>query len=231
MSGATFCFCSNGNLLPHFNPRSHVGSDHRHLTPSVLQSQFQSTLPCRERHYPLNSISLTVQISIHAPMSGATFGSSFFTNFSPNFNPRSHVGSDYKNIERQVKYIYFNPRSHVGSDNKTLYFIHYARDFNPRSHVGSDLMKMYFIAIIAKFQSTLPCRERLDLFHLLPFLNGFQSTLPCRERPALFKIKNNFKEISIHAPMSGATMIIYHLLIWYFNFNPRSHVGSDTNTI
>ena len=77
--------------------------------------------------------------------------------------------------------------------------------FNPRSHVGSDPLSRKCARVRSEFQSTLPCGERRP---------RSDST-----RSLLF--------ISIHAPMWGATSFISPPIRKQYNFNPRSHVGSD----
>ena len=101
------------------------------------EQQFQSTLPCGERHGRAN---------------GHVLGISF--------NPRSHVGSDFFKGWQHIRMGCFNPRSHVGSDNvqntQVTAQVQFqstlpcgerpnaspttgqALSFNPRSHVGSD---------------------------------------------------------------------------------------------
>ena len=99
--------------------------------------------------------------------------------------------------------------------------------FNPRSHKGSDPGRIKHTMSFAKFQSTLPQGERR--LTLIPErkVNGFQSTLPQGERPEKRSTNCGCKRISIHAPTRGATSsgLIHHSL--FFDFNPRSHKGSD----
>ena len=67
-------------------------------------------------------------------------------------------------------------------------------------------MTQCFLNIQQKFQSTLPRRERRDFCDRLRHTCRFQSTLPRRERPGCE---------NVYLP--------------YFNFNPRSREGSDSN--
>ena len=78
-------------------------------------------------------------------------------------------------------------------------------DFNPRSHEGSD----YIYAEDAG----------MDLL--------FQSTLPRRERQQARVHTDHRTNISIHAPTKGATFRFPFHVFPSFNFNPRSHEGSD----
>ena len=55
-----------------FNPRSHEGSDIIKQQPLLRISEFQSTLPRRERHEEVMTRVKRIRISIHAPTKGAT---------------------------------------------------------------------------------------------------------------------------------------------------------------
>ena len=56
----------------------------------------------------------------------------------------------------------------------------------------------------------------------------FQSTLPRGERPFTEFLTGDYTPISIHAPTWGATVGQYITSYAPRNFNPRSHVGSDS---
>ena len=101
---------------------------------------------------------------------------------------------------------------HAPTKGATLYRMAWcptSANFNPRSHEGSD-----------NGSSVLSYQ-----------LKRFQSTLPRRERPVLIGKFNNIQRISIHAPTKGATRFINASFNISFNFNPRSHEGSDSNFI
>jgi len=81
------------------------------------------------------------------------------------------------------------------------------RHFNPRSHVGSDYSLRHTFVSLMKFQSTLPRGERL---------HSAKDYCPvCK--------------ISIHAPTWGATFDVIRSSTIVIDFNPRSHVGSDSD--
>ena len=77
--------------------------------------------------------------------------------------------------------------------------------FNPRARVGRDLP--YYIRKDAdpKFQSTRPCGARPYLPRKERWLDVFQSTRPCGARQRIKYSILRRKEISIHAPVWGAT--------------------------
>ena len=58
------------------------------------------------------------QISIHAPVKGATSQATDAASMPLNFNPRSRKGSDARPSGSPHTYRYFNPRSRKGSDAK-----------------------------------------------------------------------------------------------------------------
>ena len=77
------------------------------------------------------------------------------------------------------------------------------------------------------FQSTLPQGERRRKSYPPRLMDIFQSTLPQGERRLLSPVLNVDNCISIHAPTRGATLCrMLRLRLW--NFNPRSHKGSDS---
>ena len=121
-------------------------------------------------------------ISIHAPMWGAT-----------------SLGYFYLQMDR-----YFNPRTHVGCDTAEMWSFCIWRNFNPRTHVGCDNMQTS-IGIRLTFQSTHPCGVRRYSVTVNVTNYSFQSTHPCGVRRKQFIYLRRNKTISIHAPMWGAT--------------------------
>ena len=99
--------------------------------------------------------------------------------------------------------------------------------FNPRSHVGSDQKLLKLSLHDLKFQSTLPCRERR--FTIYVYIGEFSISIhaPMSGATVDRQIRGLIETISIHAPMSGATSQCYCIPFTSTNFNPRSHVGSD----
>ena len=87
----------------------------------------------------ISSGSLT-QISIHAPMKGATTHGSLRCTSRTYFNPRTHEGCDRSGpgyIDGVG--IYFNPRTHEGCDRSGPGYIDgVGIYFNPRTHEGCD---------------------------------------------------------------------------------------------
>ena len=80
-------------------------------------------------------------------------------------------------------------------------------NFNSRSRAGSDFLSLRGRRFAKIFQFTLPCGERrhslLHPFHKIKF----QFTLPCGERLLVIAWAALRKNISIHAPVRGATFV------------------------
>ena len=85
----------------------------------------------------------------------------------------------------------------------------YARpaDFNPRSHKGSDE---------SEFEKSVDLEISIHA--------------PTRGATGVFKKVGTSFKISIHAPTRGATALLLKFNEVIFNFNPRSHKGSDVRS-
>ena len=193
-------------MLFNFNPRSHEGSD----PPDIVEYIEQ-------------------QISIHAPTRGATALCNSGVFKITYFNPRSHEGSDIKSAVtfiQQTISIHAPTRGATSSKyccratirfQSTLprgerlstspYGVNLLIDFNPRSHEGSDL-KRANIQIFRVISIHAPTRGAT---HIMPPSADF------------------IEEISIHAPTRGATHVVGIPCKAVWDFNPRSHEGSDSN--
>ena len=81
------------NLLPGFNPRSHVGSDFIIAYALLPKELFQSTLPREER--PIFQSLLNARLRFQSTLPrGERPRKNLPIYLSVCFNPRSHVGSD-----------------------------------------------------------------------------------------------------------------------------------------
>ena len=120
---------------------------------------------------------LPAEISIHAPVKGATRPRAPAIG-DGNFNPRSREGSDDAPRPLQSPAINFNPRSREGSDRLAHAPAGRAADFNPRSREGSDPGRRP--ASSARLYFNPRSREGSDLSSSLkePYPDLFQSTLP-----------------------------------------------------
>ena len=80
------------------------------------------------------------EISIHAPVKGATASPMEHTAAPGDFNPRSREGSDSCCRGCHPRPSDFNPRSREGSDQFQSRHLRFGANFNPRSREGSDHM-------------------------------------------------------------------------------------------
>ena len=100
---------------------------------------------------------------------------------------------------------YFNPRSREGSDRARATCSLAGTYFNPRSREGSDFHFLFFFLDTSDFNPR--SREGSDK----------QGTTVWTS-----------PDISIHAPVKGATRIELHQQRRFEHFNPRSREGSDS---
>ena len=194
---------------------------------TVQAEAFQSTLPRRERLFPLHN------------KTRAQF----------NFNPRSREGSDATQIMHQTYDSYFNPRSREGSDNGgdsdcggiCQISIHApAKGATLKIHSPSRVM---VISIHAPAEGAT---EKADTFN-----DKMEISIhaPAEGATMITQQMWHFRQISIHAPAEGATQLqrlFYPIQIISIhapaegateqnrksrcinaNFNPRSRGGSD----
>ena len=167
----------------HFNPRSREGSDYLFMLMAVPHSQFQSTLPRRERPVPLETASSWLPFQSTLPRRERRCSDSFTLKQLFNFNPRSREGSDFHLHQKFPDSVRFQSTLPRRERLKPMQKARFYDNFNPRSREGSD-------------------------FHLhqkFPDSVRFQSTLPRRERPISYFFSNRNLIISIHAPAKGAT--------------------------
>ena len=136
---------------------------------------------------------------------GCDFWFSVNCNITLNFNPRTHVGCDTSVPAGDSASVDFNPRTHVGCDMTAKFNLLASNDFNPRTHVGCDRIK--FMQQLCNSISIHAPTWGATLYYIFFF---------------------NLVKISIHAPTWGATQLRFLLIQIYLNFNPRTHVGCDT---
>ena len=188
-----------------FNPRTHVGCD--------SSRRWQDSPECISIHAPtwgatnfVTEMLSATNISIHAPTWGATSNSEDTASWTifQSTHPRG--------VRR---------RANPGSNPK--------RYFNPRTHVGCDKLPSEAALKCSIFQSTHPRGVRHALPYVLFQFCLFQSTHPRGVRPLGLHNRIAGGSISIHAPTWGATIKRAGRLTVSINFNPRTHVGCDSN--
>ena len=124
------------------------------------------------------------------------------------FNPRAHEGRDLRTREKhrlQAKFQSTRPR---GARRNTSVPLSVVRSFNPRAHEGRDFFIPNRLIYKDWFQSTRPRGARLNLLTVRDKSMEFQSTRPRGARQPLPLSVRQRKEVSIHAPTRGATLVI-----------------------
>ena len=179
------------------------------------------------------------------------FGSSFVGD-GCYFNPRTHEGCDLICcFPDNISVINFNPRTHEGCDAKLIFnlLIAYCISIHAPMKGATRLWCLGF-GTDARFQSTHPWRVRL--LHLLDcryrhhfnprthegcdtgvvqhFTQAGDISIhaPMKGATTVADSSKFTVGISIHAPMKGATPLFYAdgSRAWYFN--PRTHEGCDS---
>ncbi len=125
------------------------------------------------------------------------------------FNPRSHEGSDASNPVAYALFRMFQstlPRRERRKDGREIEIQN--NGFNPRSHEGSDYRP-----------SSTRGRRRVSIHAPTKGATG----APCGQATEM--------EVSIHAPTKGATGLYLEFPGAWICFNPRSHEGSDVESL
>ena len=147
------------------------------------------------------------QVSIHAPVWGATLRASNATDAQARFNPRARVGRDFTATGRCFDSVFQSTRP-CG-----------ARRARIRPHPKRAEVSIHAPVWGATDAGCLTSRE-----------DPFQSTRPCGARPRLLYIGFILGDVSIHAPVWGATWSLLAKSVPVGRFNPRARVGRDPPT-
>ena len=210
---------------------------------------FQSTLPWRERRTRRYQQSSRNEISIHAPVKGATL---FLWLHLEMIQFQSTLPWRERRFKGFLKAKTVGISIHAPVKGATLgpasppWF--WPR-FQSTLPWRERQMQLSWYRSKYLFQSTLPWRERLHLNDAVFKCNNFnprsregsdegkafiiryhaifQSTLPWRERRQCQILSLKLRFISIHAPVKGATTLSLPKKSTKPYFNPRSREGSD----
>ena len=147
-------------------------------------------------------------ISIHAPAKGATpsvDGAFFVVSY---FNPRSREGSDQNTPPEHPPTLHFNPRSREGSDVLTSLSLCVLCDISIHAPAKGATFRVCVIsALVWNFNPR--SREGSDIAAL--FVRFFRDNFNPRSREGSDGIRPDIagrgRNISIHAPAKGATLL------------------------
>ena len=214
-----------------FNPRTPAGCDRTLSERDAHYTKFQSTHPCGVRHIEVVALGDDDDVSIHAPLRGATgsaAGGAVTINSVSIHAPLR--GATHGAQGHPPRTICFNPRTPAGCDPSIAKGSPLLMGFNPRTPAGCDRLKRRMRISASGFQSTHPCGVRRLPIRLAGGLwrsfnprtpagcdyifaktakkpQEFQSTHPCGVRPRFPGAAGARSPVSIHAPLRGATSV------------------------
>ena len=171
-----------------FNPRARVGRDFLARWCQKGISVFQSTRPCGARHLADGDLSVRDAVSIHAPVWGATSLFAQTATRCVQFQSTRPCGA--RPADARLRDAFNKVSIHApvwGATSSTAAPTATCGCFNPRARVGRDTGAVSL--------------ERL--------MQLFQSTRPCGARPLTATREPGMSEVSIHAPVWGATPLTW----------------------
>ena len=145
------------------------------------------------------------------------------------FNPRPPARSDHRSAPGRRPAWCFNPRPPARSDILEDHLDHLLLGgFNPRPPARSDEKKFRDKVHYLKFQSTPPCEERHRPQPCPNRLTEVSIHAPLRGATGDIAPGRDGAKVSIHAPLRGATAFHGPALRFGVGFNPRPPARSDT---
>ncbi len=96
---------------------------------------------------------------------------------------------------------------------------------------GARLIDSLGNVLQLEFQSTRPCGARRPKHPAVEQAGAFQSTRPCGARPEQAEQRLADWDVSIHAPVRGATEPRIARELPLIGFNPRARAGRDSPLI
>ena len=150
---------------------------------------------------------------------------------STGFNPRARTGRDMRRKTLRRSSTRFNPRARTGRDNSIRQHHRPSDRFNPRARTGRDRMsardvsrRSSSVSIHAPVRGATCVRdaastsmrfnprartgrdEKRNAVH--PSVIAFQSTRPYGARQVIQAVCSDLHDVSIHAPVRGATELV-----------------------
>ena len=119
----------------------------------------------------------------------------------------------------------------MGCDFARASVFQFCGNFNPRTHVGCDVRPLHLLAARGKFQSTHPRGVRQLLDRDFKPVTLFQSTHPRGVRPLHPLRFSRLSRFQSTHPRGVRHIIRKARDNLHKDFNPRTHVGCDRNSI
>ena len=144
------------SIVAGFNPRAREGRDRR--AGWVVRSSDRFNPRAREGRDSASTAMLPpdADVSIHAPVKGATSGTPSPYRRRRRFNPRAREGRDTATAEDSQDPNGFNPRAREGRDSARRLIAPMLECFNPRAREGRDGLAARSLIASRSFQSTRP---------------------------------------------------------------------------
>ena len=230
--GATRPTSACASASSSFNPRAHVGRDHRRLARPWHIDRFNPRAHVgRDIKQPV-FVLVDGVVSIHAPTWGATKDEGFAAAVRKFQSTRPRGARPHAPPRLSCNQRGFNPRAHVGRDRLAGDY------FNPQNAVsihaptwGATSITLDKLTSFDVFQSTRPRGARLGANSKEAAAVMFQSTRPRGARPQEGRYERRVDHVSIHAPTWGATRVQGSTMQTTKCFNPRAHVGRDLHRL
>ena len=213
--------------VPGFNPRARAGRDYRERRTDHAGTEFQSTRPCGAR--PNSSI---------RPSFGLWFQSTRpcgARQRRPRYPSYAEVVSIHAPVRGATAFLTmcsrsspcFNPRARAGRDKSSTFNCCASSSFNPRARAGRDDLGMSDLTKAKQFQSTRPCGARRQGRIRHGSVPQVSIHAPVRGATCHFGSVRHAQRVSIHAPVRGATSPLPATRLACACFNPRARAGRD----
>ena len=172
--------------LAGFNPRAPAGRDRQTGVMSIAGTGFNPRAPAGRDPEARLHLFGAVDVSIHAPLRGATRRPNPQLGIDPGFNPRAPAGRDYPLPPYRACPTCFNPRAPAGRDlwvcpaHRLVILVSIHAPLRGATRARLSRLSPW------KFQSTRPCGARLGFFYSQGQARCFNPRAPAgRDHPSI----------------------------------------------
>ncbi len=215
---------------------------------------FQSMRPCRARPAIAVGFENHQDVSIHAPVQGATGGTSKRDQLRRvSIHAPVQGATCFVNVQIDI-WVQFQSTRPCRARRvyvPVVVCIHFVSihapvqgatqlqpqaraptaSFNPRARAGRDQHSASTRQLRRGFQSTRPCRARLGVRAMSAGWSSVSIHAPVQGATTQKMRPNSPKSVSIHAPVQGATNIVPLHVNCAQGFNPRARAGRDLGAL
>ena len=162
----------------YFNPRSREGSDRGCCMVPMVEVEYFNPRSREGSDVAPDATAAMREISIHAPVKGATACTPSRQQGFSHFNPRSREGSDGKFHKQAALALGISIHAPAkGATSSEPHTPDHTCDFNPRSREGSDQIWTLPVSRV-RISIHAPAKGATVMVGLYHHLRQFQSTLP-----------------------------------------------------